>query len=348
MLAATEPIGSARVVTSGGKMNTRNYGARICTLLLATACSSGASGGSTATAPKAYVGLYGDNAVAVLDTGTQQLIKSIAVPAGPHGLVITPDGSRVYVSSDGASSVSVISTSTDSVVASIDVGMTPHGLSISKDGKLVLCSAFGTDAAKIIDTATNSVRSVMAVSHPHNSAISSDGKQAYVGSEDPVTPAIAVADLQTGTLTTSVPLEQSPRALDFAPNGRVYFTVFGVDGLETLDPTSEQLAPAAIPTGGSPHHMLATKDGRFELVVSQTAGDLEYVDVARNTVVANVPTGTTPHWIGLTSDGTRAYVTNEGSNSVSVVDVAQRTVIADIPVGNAPRKIAVQAASTSP
>ena len=83
---------------------------------------------------KAYVGLFKDNAVAVVDTGTNRVLRSIPIPAGPHGLVVTPDGRKVYVSSDGASTVSVIDTATDRVVGSIEVGPTPHGLAISPDG----------------------------------------------------------------------------------------------------------------------------------------------------------------------------------------------------------------------
>src|SRR6266853_6449592 len=64
----------------------------------------------TAPAAKAYVGLFKDNAVAVLDTVSNQVTKTIPVPPGPHGIVTTPDGRWVYVSSDGASTVSVIDT----------------------------------------------------------------------------------------------------------------------------------------------------------------------------------------------------------------------------------------------
>src|SRR6478752_942745 len=113
--------------------------------------SSGGSPSSTpppvksARGPKAYVGLFGDNAVAVLDTATNEVLGTIPVPTGPHGLVITPDGAKVYVSGDGASTVSVIDTGSDKVVAAIEVGATPHGLSISQDGKRVLLSDFGGD-----------------------------------------------------------------------------------------------------------------------------------------------------------------------------------------------------------
>src|SRR5205814_937944 len=84
-------------------------------------------------APKAYVGLFNDNAIAVLDSGTNQILSTIPVPTGPHGIVITPDGRWVYVSSDGASTVSVIDTTSDSITRSIEVGQTPHGLAITRD-----------------------------------------------------------------------------------------------------------------------------------------------------------------------------------------------------------------------
>src|SRR5206468_1639778 len=80
---------------------------------------------SAAGAPKVYVGLFKDDAVAVIDTAQNKVVSTISVPKGPHGLVMTPDGRKVYVSSDGASTVSVIDTPTDRVVSSIDVGAGP-------------------------------------------------------------------------------------------------------------------------------------------------------------------------------------------------------------------------------
>src|SRR5678810_514552 len=89
-------------------------------------------------APKAYVGLFKDDAVAVIDTAQNKVVGTIPVPKGPHGPVITPDGRKVYVSSDGASTVSVIDTAGDRVVEHIEVGATPHGLAMSPDGRKVV------------------------------------------------------------------------------------------------------------------------------------------------------------------------------------------------------------------
>src|SRR5215813_2627442 len=108
---------------------------RVAPVLWVLASMTGWMVGTTsvwaAGAPKAYVGLFKDDAVAVIDTAQNKVVNTISVPKGPHGLVVTPDGRKVYVSSDGASTVSVIDTGSDRVIASIEVGANPHGLAIS-------------------------------------------------------------------------------------------------------------------------------------------------------------------------------------------------------------------------
>ena len=115
------------------------------TLMMEVALAAWAS--PAPAGPKLYVGLFKDNAVAVVDTATNRVVGTIPVPKGPHGLVVTPDGRKLYVSSDGDSSVSVIDTASDRVVATIDVGAKPHGLTMAPDGKLVLVSAWGANQA---------------------------------------------------------------------------------------------------------------------------------------------------------------------------------------------------------
>src|SRR5262249_26879613 len=125
----------------------------LCLAILATVPPSI----QAASAPKAYIGLFKDNAVAVFDTGTNKVLTTIPISAGPHGLVITPDGQTVYASSDGDSKVSVIDTATDKVKTSIEVGKTPHGLAMTADGKWVLVAVWGTSQVAFIDTSTNMV-----------------------------------------------------------------------------------------------------------------------------------------------------------------------------------------------
>jgi YVTN family beta-propeller protein len=301
---------------------------------------------SAATAPKAYVGLFKDNAVAVLDMRSNRVLRTIPVPLGPHGLAMTPDGRKVYVSSDGASTVSVIDTATDRVVGSIEVGPTPHGLAISSDGRQV--SGFGTNQAILIDTMSDRVVGRVPVPQPHNSAISPDGHTAYVASQQQGAMALVILDLAKQTQVGRVPLDQTPRALDLSPDGtRIYVTLAGVDAVQVLDTMSHRVV-GQIPVGASPHHPLLTPNGQVGLVVSQGPGELAILDPTHHTVSSTVVVGNLPHWIATSADGRTAYVTNEGSNDVSVVDLTSHRVTAAIPVGHAPRKIVVQAGPAAP
>ena len=305
-----------------------------------------------AAAPKAYVGLFKDDAVAVIDMAQNKVVGTIPVPKGPHGLVITPNGRKVYVSSDGASTVSVIDTGSDRVIATIEVGANPHGLAVSGDGRRVLAMGWGTNRVLVIDTATDRVTGEVAVAQPHNGALSRDGSVAWVGSQQQGATALVRLDLTAGKETARVALDKTPRGVEVTPDGtRVFFTLAGSESIQVLDTASNQVV-AQVPVGASPHHAPVTADGRWALAVVQGPGELAILDTAAGTVAAAIPVGKAPHWSTSSADGRTAYVTNEATNDVSVVDLAGRRVLATIPVGNAPRKIAVQpgatAAATSP
>ena len=293
-------------------------------------------------APKIYIGLFKDNAVAVLDSGTNKILSTIPIPTGPHGLVITPDGKRVYASSDGATKVSVIDTSTDKVVDTIEVGKSPHGLAITPDGQDVLAAVFGANQVVMIDTHTDAVINVAPVPSPHNIAISPDGMTAYVASQPADSPSLVELSVPVLLQTAKISLTKVPRALNFSPDGKqLYFTLAGVDAVQVMDPLSNQVS-TQIPVGASPHHPIFTPNGQMALVVSQGPGELSILNPMSNKVSKVVMVGMMPHWIATNPQGTTAWVTNEVSNDVTVVDLASATVTATIPVGNAPRKIVIQ------
>lgn len=329
-------------------MRLSNASSLFAALALLFAASSGfADSAATkpAVAPKAYVGLFKDNAVAVIDTGSGRVLTRVAVPTGPHGIVITPDGRWVFVSSDGDSKLSVIDASSDSIVASIEVGTAPHGLAITPDGRLVLAAVFGEGTVAFIDAASREVVARLPAGNPHNIAISPDGRTAYVAIQKPGAAGLAVLDVPDRSQVGFVPLDKTPRALSVSPDGTsLYFTLAGSDEVQVLD-TARRSLVRQIPVGASPHLPLATPDGSKVLVVSQGPGELYILDAADGKLSAHLAVGALPHWIALTPDGRRALVTNEGSNDVALVDLASATKTGAIPVGNAPRKIAIQPAS---
>jgi YVTN family beta-propeller protein len=307
-------------------------------LVLPLVNGCGSSREQAVSGPKAYVGLFGDNSVAVVDVASSKVVGSIPVSA-PDGLVSTPDGAKVYVSSNNAGVVHVIDTKSDQMKAMIPVGAQPSGLSITSDGKYVVASVQGDGRVVIIETATDSVVAMADVGKAHSSGLSPDGALAFVTSQVADLPAVDVVRVPSAAAGPSFALTAAPRAI-CELEGKLYATMAGSADVQVLDAVSGALA-APIRTGGSPHDIRPSVDGSLVLTVSQTANELELIEPRSSTVIAQVATGALPHWIALSTDGAFAYVTNEGDDSISVVDLAARAVKYTIPVGDAPRKIAL-------
>ena len=320
---------------------------RLLISLFALAASTQmAHAAATQQAAKAYVGNFKDNTVSVIDTAASQVVATVPVAAGPHGMAITRDGRLVYVSGDGSSSLDVIDTATDKVVKTINVGKAPNGVALTPDNQLLLVTVYGEDRVAFIDTSTQTVVATTAVPKPHTVAISPDGKLAYVTVQEPGHFGLALIDMATRSVLRTLALDKAPRDGEFSSDGKAfYFTQAGVNGVQVFDPASEMIV-AQIPTGVSPHFVSHPRGSALGMAVVQGPGELLLFDPVTNKPARSVTVGKQPHWATTSGDGKTAYVTNEGSNDVTVVDLATgRTTT--IGVGNAPRKVVVQLGQTT-
>lgn len=88
-------------------------------------------GSARSPAQNAYITNVTSNNVSVIDTATDTAIGSpIPVESEPHGVAVTPDGSKVYVANSGDNSVSVIDASKNVVTVTIPVGESPFAFGI--------------------------------------------------------------------------------------------------------------------------------------------------------------------------------------------------------------------------
>lgn len=300
---------------------------------------------ATAAGPKAYVGNFKDNTISVIDVNLKRVTATIPVPPGPHGMAITPDNRWVYVASDGTSTVSVIDTATDKLVETIEVGRNPHGVAASADGKYVLVGVYDTDTVAIIDTSTRKRVGSVPVGKPHNLAIHPNSRLAYVGSQTPGKFSLAIIDLIDRKLMGTVPLEKTPRGLEFGPDGRsLYLTQAGLESVVVIDAETNKIVKE-IAVGVSPHYANFTADGKRGLTAVQGPSLLVVFNPQTNSVEKSIKVGSRPHWVASGPGGKTALTTNEDSNDVSIVDL-ESGAVTSVAVGNAPRKIAVQTAET--
>jgi YVTN family beta-propeller protein len=305
--------------------------------------AAGPSPAAGLSAPKAYVGLYGSDAIGVVDTATGRTLKTIKVPPGPEAVIATANGRRVYVSSEDATQLTVIDATRDAIVKTITLGRSPEGMALSRDGKTLLVAMFDIGKLDVIDTATLRVTAQIPVVKPHGVALAPNGRTAYVGAQDvPGGDAVVVVDIPGRRVSARLPLDQAPRGLTVSPDGKaLYFTQANSADVQVMD-TATNAVVAKITVGAIPHQIAFTPDRKYALVAVQATGQVAFIDPASRTVVKDVAVGHYPHWVGLTSDGAFAYVTNEGDNTVSVIDMAAQRVTATLLVGDGPRKISLQ------
>lgn len=120
----------------------------------------------------------GSGLISVIDTATNKVTKTFAVPDWAWPMAVSPNGSRLYVS--GVTGViSVVDTGTSTVVASIQVGST-SGLAVSPNGSRLYATRSNKTVA-VIDTATNQViNEIGVINAPNGVAVSPDGNCIYV------------------------------------------------------------------------------------------------------------------------------------------------------------------------
>jgi len=68
------------------------------------------------------------NEVLVYDAATREIVKRIATPEGPSGIVVTPDGKRAFVACAGAGKVVAIDLESLAVTGSVATGNVPDGM----------------------------------------------------------------------------------------------------------------------------------------------------------------------------------------------------------------------------
>src|ERR1017187_3792433 len=84
------------------------------------------SGNGAAVDPKPNHGFASSKPVAMWDTKTMQLIKTIDVQGGPDGILFDPFNQRVWVFSHGAPNATVIDSKDGSVIGTVDLGGAPE------------------------------------------------------------------------------------------------------------------------------------------------------------------------------------------------------------------------------
>ena len=252
--------------------------------------------------------------VAAVDAAGHKVLRSVAVPAEPSGMALSPDGAKLYVTCAAPkSTVCVIDTASLQVTGSIPAGHTATGLAVTPDGKrLYVCNRFNNDVSVIDLAGGKEIARVAAVRDPCGAVATPDGKSVFVinllplDRSDSYDVAASVTVIDTATnAATAIRLpngSSSMRGVCVSHDGKYVYAVHIL--------ARYQMPTTQLERGWMNTNALSIIDAAAKKLVNTVL--LDDVDLG----AAN------PYGVVVSDDDKMVCVTHAGTHEVSVIDAA--------------------------
>jgi YVTN family beta-propeller protein len=244
------------------------------------------------------VTITGDTvAVALQDSGRVALIRKgkvneVELGGSPHD--VKPFRELVVVANEGAARLDLVSVPGD-LVDSIALKANPHDLAIAPDRRTAWVTLDGSDEMAVVNLERRRVlRYVPTGSRPHDLIFTPDGR-------------LWVTDWggglhvfsRRGRLLRTFSVGVEAHHLAFSPGtGRqeVWLTDHGAHRVFVIDVGTLKVE-AELDTGGAPHHVAITPDGRWAVVVDHDGDRILVYRARTRRLVARIPVGEGPHGV---------------------------------------------------
>ena len=276
------------------------------------------------------------------------------VTNGNNTVAITfPGTGCVYnwINSNPAIGLAISGTGNIASFKAINNGTTPITATIKatsiNNGYAYIANS-GSDNVSVINTLTYTVVATIPVANePRATAISPDGKHAYIVSTNnergrAANGSLSVIDAITNTVTATVDLERNALAVVITPDGKkAYVTNRTSNTVSVIDlVTNKFISDIQIQ---SPLGVAISPDGKKLYVTADgiTEGTLYVLNTADNQKIATVSIGLNAAGVVESPDGKMVYVANDYLNTVSAISTESYTTTATIPVGDTPYGIAI-------
>ncbi len=187
--------------------------------------------------------------------------------------------------------------------------------------------------------------------HPHEMALSADGRLAYITDngvmriEDagPGGNTVSVVDIGAQKKIGEISLGEfrRPHGIDLEPrSGRLLVTTENPDRLLLIDPLGRRVV-RIYQTGGKTAHMVVWgADGRYAYVSNAGSGTVAAIELETGRVML-IGTGQRPEGSARSPDGKFIYVVNRESHRISVIDAARNQAVGELATGRGPVRVAV-------
>jgi len=286
----------------------------------------------------------------------------LIVLASPAWSATPNSGYSFYVTNEGSGDLSIIDGASYEVTATVPLGKRPRGIQPAPDGRHIYIALSGSPAAPpgtdesklpppdraadgigIFDIRTRSLARVLrGVTDPEQLAISADGKQVYVASED-AGKAIMLSTAQ-GQRLAELDVGGEPEGTSLTPDGRYVYMTSEADHRVSVIDTRTQKVVARIEVGLRPRAIAFSHDGKRAYVSGEADGSITVIDTVRRTVLQTFhfdDKAARPMSIVVARDDRHIFVTTGRGGTVARIDLGPMQLDAEVAVGPRPWGLAI-------
>lgn len=282
----------------------------------------------------AYVANSQSNAVSVINTITNTVVKTIGVGSSPLTVAVSPDDSKVYVANSLSDNISVISTASNTVIATVPMQVSPSGMIFSPDGSKLYVSSIGSNIIYIINTSANGISGSITGDYiGFGMAITPDGKTLYVADES--TKYVSVFSTVTNSLITNILVGGNPYDVVMSPDGTTAYSINDLSGDVSVINTATNTVATTFKVGFNPYGAVVSPDGKRLYVANQSTGTISVINTADQSLIKLINTGGNPSGVSLNGDGSLLYVADHANGAI-VINTATNSVLTKVTVGTTP------------
>jgi YVTN family beta-propeller protein len=301
---------------------------------------------------KLYVSLENTTNLAVVDTATNKIIKTLKVGEHPHGQASPKSQDRLYVAAEIGGTVTLVDTTKDEVIKTFDVGFgtEPQNGAITPDGRFLYQPSYA-GYYQVFDTQKEEIiEYIHTLGIGHNTVMDPNGRFAYLlpiagGAGHWARPSlglprtqpkeVTVVDAKTHKVVGTIPTGSGPRPGTISPDGRrLYMNIDNLMGFLVIDTAARKVIAKATYTltadeqavASRSHGIAVANDGK-EVWSNDVVHNLTFVfDVTgpQPKQIARFEVGRQPYWIVPSKDTKTVYVACPSSDEVLVFDVVAK------------------------
>ncbi|WP_084069122.1 beta-propeller fold lactonase family protein [Paraburkholderia heleia] len=289
----------------------------------ATAAALTFTAAAATSAPTAYV-TSEKAGVGVIDLTQMTLTKTFPVgAAGPRGLSLNADGTRLLVANKNTGDLSVIDTATGDVVQRVKIGKNPEYVRVHNGFAYVTYEPSEEGGPPPAAGAAP-----QADKKPGGKPGADDD-----ASQPPAE--IAIVDMKTWRVVRSVTSGHETEGIEFSRDGKTMLvTNEGDDTVSVYHAqTGAPIRTVKLVAGGRPRGIRLSPDGKAYVVTLESLSKFVVLDAHTFEVLKTVDTKLGPYGVAFGPEGRRLFIAAARDKTVQVFDGRSYEHVADVPVG---------------